>query len=323
MDSCFACVGALSCIIRKRVYHGRLSYLPFDEPEDAAPPSPPATCVASTPDTTGDSSGVTCSPNTLLSGHTVETNQGMSIPDKGKEEKEKEKELEREQRNFQDRVGAGNVSEEASVGSAAGDEGRYSHTNVSGENMEAGKEGKEETQDAFKLRTSPAEQVRQETDSAFNEKLLDAETLKTPRTSSGPVPSLLPELTQPVPGSWKTIEGEFVAVNTLMISHISSNFIGDPKMTIGTGRIRLQYIRSMSRLGLLRVMSEAEEGHHLGRNGVSSIDVKAFRLEPLTEGGIMTVDGEVVKYGPLQTQIHRHMARVFCRRRTSLDSVSA
>ena len=133
--------------------------------------------------------------------------------------------------------------------------------------------------------------------------------------SSGPRPDLLPEITEDVPDNWKTIEGDFLTVSPLMIPHLSSNFFGDPSMSIGTGKIRIMYVRRMSRLGLLSMLTKAEKGTHLERPEVEIVDVKAFRLEPQTEEGIMTVDGEVVKYGPMQAQVHQHLARVFCCKR--------
>ena len=133
--------------------------------------------------------------------------------------------------------------------------------------------------------------------------------------SSGPCPDLLPEITEDVPDNWKTIEGDFLTVSPLMIPHLSSNFFGDPRMSIGTGKIRIMYVRRMSRLGLLSMLTKAEKGTHLDRQEVEVIDVKAFRLVPQTEGGILTVDGEIVKYGPMQAQVHQHLARVFCCKR--------
>ena len=139
-------------------------------------------------------------------------------------------------------------------------------------------------------------------------------------TSSGPKPDLLPELNEATPDHWKVIEGEFLAISPIMIPLLSSNFFGDPRMSIGTGRIRILYIQRMSRFGMLGLLTSAEKGTHIERPDVHTIDVKAFRLEPYTEEGIMTVDGEVVKYGPMQAQVHQHLARVFCRKRVSQDT---
>ena len=130
--------------------------------------------------------------------------------------------------------------------------------------------------------------------------------------SSGPDPHLLPELKDSTPESWKTVEGEFMSITLLMVSHMSRGFVGDPKMSIGTGRIRIMYIQNLSRFGMLGMLAGGETGKHLEMSEVKMVDVKAFRLEPYTERGLITVDGEVVKYGPIQAQVHQHLARVFC-----------
>ena len=133
--------------------------------------------------------------------------------------------------------------------------------------------------------------------------------------SAGPTPHLLPEISEAVPDNWKVIEGDFLTVSPIMIPHLSSNFFGDPKMSIGTGKIRIVYVKSMSRFGMLSLLTKAEKGTHLERPEVQVIDVKAFRLEPRTEEGVLTVDGEVVKYGLMQAQVHQHLARVYCCKR--------
>ena len=144
----------------------------------------------------------------------------------------------------------------------------------------------------------------------------------TPRgySSSGPEPHLLPELTEATPDNWKVVEGEFLSLSVLMLSHLSSDFFGDPNMSLGTGKMRILYIQRMSRFGMLGMLTSADKGTHIERPEVNIIDVKAFRLVPYSEEGIMTVDGEVVKYGPMQAQVHQHLARVFCCKRVSQDT---
>ena len=138
--------------------------------------------------------------------------------------------------------------------------------------------------------------------------------------SSGPRPHLLPDITEAVPDTWKVIEGEFLSITPIMIPYLSSGFFGDPKMSIGTGRIRIVYMRKMSRLGMLSMLTSAEKGTHMDRPEIGFVDAMAFRLEPHTEEGILTVDGEMVKYGPMQAQVHQHLARVFCSRRTQASA---
>lgn len=43
------------------------------------------------------------------------------------------------------------------------------------------------------------------------------------------------------------------------------------------------------------------------------LPVSAFRLEPETEGSYITVDGEVVDYGPIQAEIMPALGRILSR----------
>ena len=137
--------------------------------------------------------------------------------------------------------------------------------------------------------------------------------------SYGPPTDLLVPLSDKLPESWVTVEGDFLNVSPLLIPHMSRTVIGDPNFKIGTGKMRLLWIDgSISRLSTLKMFSDSETGKHVDMNELKLIDVKAFRIEPLDsdENGIMTVDGERVKYGPMQAQIHPHLAMVMTRRKT-------
>lgn len=43
------------------------------------------------------------------------------------------------------------------------------------------------------------------------------------------------------------------------------------------------------------------------------LPVLAFRLEPETDGSYITVDGEVVEYGPIQAEIMPGLGRIISR----------
>ena len=137
-------------------------------------------------------------------------------------------------------------------------------------------------------------------------------------TPGPPLLHLPPSLSEPLPPAWKTIEGEFLAVGLHIISHMSRSIIADPNLHLGSGTMRLQYsLSDMTRRELLTMFTEAETGAHLEMERVHSMCVKACRLEPLTTPGMLTADGEVLEYGPVQYEVHRHLARVMCRRRKS------
>lgn len=50
-----------------------------------------------------------------------------------------------------------------------------------------------------------------------------------------------------------------------------------------------------------------EEGHHIGKPGLTVLKVRAFRFEPIErrkkQPGILDIDGEVVPFGPLEAGV--------------------
>lgn len=54
-------------------------------------------------------------------------------------------------------------------------------------------------------------------------------------------------------------------------------------------------------------------GTHLNSPHVKMLPVLAFRLEPETDGSYITVDGEVVEYGPIQAEIMPGLGRIISR----------
>uniref|UniRef100_A0A8C6TFP8 sphingosine kinase n=1 Tax=Neogobius melanostomus TaxID=47308 RepID=A0A8C6TFP8_9GOBI len=111
-------------------------------------------------------------------------------------------------------------------------------------------------------------------------------TSHTPQT---PVNHLLPPLDQPLPTQdWVTIEGDFVLVLALYQSHLGADLHAAPQARFDDGLIHLTFVRAgISRATLLRL----------------HITCRAFRLQPLSPRGTLTVDGELVPYGPLQAQV--------------------
>uniref|UniRef100_A0A3P9NMF6 sphingosine kinase n=1 Tax=Poecilia reticulata TaxID=8081 RepID=A0A3P9NMF6_POERE len=129
-----------------------------------------------------------------------------------------------------------------------------------------------------------------------------------------PRDDLLPPLDQPLPTrDWVTIEGDFVLVLALYQSHLGADLHAAPQARFDDGLIHLTFVRAgISRTTLLRLFFAMEKGTHHSVNSpyVSHVSCKAFRLQPLSPRGTLTVDGELVPYGPLQAQVHPAMARV-------------
>uniref|UniRef100_A0A3Q2XIT0 Sphingosine kinase 2 n=2 Tax=Hippocampus comes TaxID=109280 RepID=A0A3Q2XIT0_HIPCM len=129
-----------------------------------------------------------------------------------------------------------------------------------------------------------------------------------------PRDDLLPPLDQPLPTrDWVTIEGDFVLVLALYQSHLGADLHAAPQAKFDDGLIHLTFVRAgISRATLLRLFFAMERGthHSVSSPYVSHISCRAFRLQPLSARGTLTVDGELVPYGPLQAQVHPSMARL-------------
>ncbi|XP_047384162.1 sphingosine kinase 2 isoform X3 [Sciurus carolinensis] len=129
-----------------------------------------------------------------------------------------------------------------------------------------------------------------------------------PGTSTwGPPDHLLPPLGTPLPPDWVTLEGDFVLILAISPSHLGADMVAAPHARFDDGLVHLCWVRSgISRAALLRLFLAMERGSHfsLGCPQLGYAAARAFRLEPLTPRGMLTVDGELVEYGPLQAQMH-------------------
>lgn len=132
--------------------------------------------------------------------------------------------------------------------------------------------------------------------------------------NNGPPDSLLLPLDQPLPGNWVVVQEEdFVLMLAMYQSHLAEDLLAAPRSTLDDGVIHLLYVRAgISRTALLRLFLAMEKGTHLASNCQHLVyaPVRALRLEPCSPKGIITVDGEVVEYGPVQAEVHRGLARL-------------
>ncbi len=128
----------------------------------------------------------------------------------------------------------------------------------------------------------------------------------------GPETNLLSPLSNPVPLNWKTIEQSFFTVTAQSAPQISSDMMfGDGNSLLGAHKFSIVYINtSVSRVNLGILFQKAVDGNHLDIDGCNLVYAKAYRLEPETPGGLLTVDGEIVHYGPIQAQLHPGLGRI-------------
>lgn len=104
-----------------------------------------------------------------------------------------------------------------------------------------------------------------------------------------------------------TLEGDFVLMLAISPSHLGADLVAAPHARFDDGLVHLCWVRAgISRAALLRLFLAMERGSHfsLGCPQLGYAAARAFRLEPLTPRGVLTVDGEQVEYGPLQAQVH-------------------
>ena len=118
-------------------------------------------------------------------------------------------------------------------------------------------------------------------------------------------PSTIPNLSEDLPDSWKTIEGEFVTIGGVSLTHLGYDMYSSPDSLFDDGLISVQIIRKgISKTRMLQLFTSYEKGTHLQYPELESFDVKAFRLEPGTNRiGYICVDGEIVDYGPIQVEM--------------------
>lgn len=132
--------------------------------------------------------------------------------------------------------------------------------------------------------------------------------------TQGPHDSLLVPLDQPVPAHWTIVkEEDFVLVMAVYQSHLAEDLIAAPASRLEDGIMHLIYVKAgISRRALLRLFLAMEKGTHLSTNCpfVVYVKVRALRLEPYSPKGTITVDGELVEYGPVQAQIYGRLARI-------------
>ena len=110
--------------------------------------------------------------------------------------------------------------------------------------------------------------------------------------------------------SWKTIEGDFLLVWVVQTSHASASMYSGPGATLDDGMFTIFVVEQMSRCEILQLLVGVDSGDHAIHPKVQTYKAKAYRLEPLTDQGIFSLDGEVVEYGPIQASILPGAARI-------------
>lgn len=112
---------------------------------------------------------------------------------------------------------------------------------------------------------------------------------------------------------WHIIEDEFIflwAMNTAWAAH-DMNVTPHAQLNDGAMDV-LVMRRGTSRIELLTALLRCGKGKHLSLPHMEYYKVRSFRLEPLSNEGILLVDGEPVDYSPIQINVIPDLARVSC-----------
>ncbi|KAH8400469.1 hypothetical protein KR222_000959 [Zaprionus bogoriensis] len=120
----------------------------------------------------------------------------------------------------------------------------------------------------------------------------------------------MPALQLPLPAAQGWIceqEGDFVMVHAAYTTHLASDCFFAPESRLNDGLIYLVIIRAgVGRSQLLNFLLSMNTGTHLPVEPdphIQVVPVRAFRIEPSGNHGILTVDGERVEYGPIQAEV--------------------
>jgi hypothetical protein len=123
----------------------------------------------------------------------------------------------------------------------------------------------------------------------------------------------MPPLSAPVPADWVTVEGEFITISAVFMTHLGPDLVFSKDRHLDEGQIDFCIIHSsIPRAKILKSFIDLAEGKVTPDNDIEFFRVKAFRIEPYTEKGYMVVDGEQVEYGPIQGYVRPGLARVMC-----------
>ena len=114
-------------------------------------------------------------------------------------------------------------------------------------------------------------------------------------------------------GKWQVIEDEFIfiwAMNTAWAAH---DMNVTPYAQLNDGAMDVLIMRKGTpRWEILQALLRCGKGEHLDLPHMEYYKVRAFRLEPLTDKGILVVDGEPVDYSPIDLKVIPNLACVSC-----------
>ncbi|KAI6646122.1 alcohol dehydrogenase [Oopsacas minuta] len=118
-----------------------------------------------------------------------------------------------------------------------------------------------------------------------------------------PSTMMLPPLDRRIDSlGWRSTEGSFVVLTTMLLPYLTKNILFSPAQRIGFGSFQLCTLQDRrSRLQLIRGLSAIDNGRH--QEDMKLTRVEAFRLDPAVREGIYSIDGERFSVEPFQAQV--------------------
>ena len=122
-------------------------------------------------------------------------------------------------------------------------------------------------------------------------------------------PISLPSFDKVIPAGngWEVIDASFLFVWVVQTSHVTATMYSGPGVTSDDGMFTVYVVTDMSRCEILQLLLAMDTGDHVKHPKVKTYKCTAYRIEPFSDagrssnsGGLYTLDGELVEYGPIQ-----------------------
>lgn len=99
------------------------------------------------------------------------------------------------------------------------------------------------------------------------------------------------------PDGFTTIESPFLMIWAMQTSHSGITIHSGPGVRPDDGVFTVAVVQTMTRLQMVDLLLGIDEGHHFKHPKVKVFKCTEYTLEPLTDKGLFSLDGEVVPYG--------------------------
>jgi sphingosine kinase len=115
------------------------------------------------------------------------------------------------------------------------------------------------------------------------------------------------------PSDWQVMEDDFIFLWAMNTPWAAYDMNVTPHARLNDGAIDVLVMRrGTSRWELLQALLKCGKGQHLDLPHMEYYKVKAFKLEPLTNKGLLVVDGELVEYSAIAMEVMPSLACVNC-----------